>query len=238
MGAGLTTFDGFGLGLLRDAWRIPSYVDDYNDAPRHIDLLHAQAIHTRRPPWSIARLLGQYMAGRWYGTIAQCLPPEALGEAISGLLPATAPPLLAHAFDVHMLADLLGMSLGVFLVATLGRTRASLRLILLGAAVGQCARLLEEPGADEAYVYSLSGYNLLGAMAACYYSSHWDPAVLTCAALLFLPCTLSREERAEGGGGWLWSGGNPHREAGAAPARGSALSSSPSASSGNHHSFY
>ena len=180
-GAGLTTFDGFGVGLLRDAWRIPSYVDDYNDAPRHIDLLHAQAIHTRRPPWSVARLLAQYMVGRWYGTIAQCLPPEALGDAISGLLPAAAPPLLAHALDVHMLAGLLGMSLGVFLVATLGRSRASLRLILLGAAVGQCARLLEEPGADEAYVYSLSGYNLLGAMAACYYSSHWDPAVLTCA---------------------------------------------------------
>ena len=70
--------------------------------------------------------------------------PEALGEAISGLLPATAPPLLAHAFDVHMSAGLLGMSLGVFLVASLGRSRASFRLILLGAAVGQCARLLEE----------------------------------------------------------------------------------------------
>ena len=38
----LTTFDGFGIGLFRDLWRIPAYVDEYNAEPRYINLLQAQ----------------------------------------------------------------------------------------------------------------------------------------------------------------------------------------------------
>ena len=58
----LTTFDGFGFGLLRDLWRIPSYVDDYNAAPYHMAVLRAQAQRGGRP-WSVMRLVGQYIVG-------------------------------------------------------------------------------------------------------------------------------------------------------------------------------
>ena len=97
----LTTFGGFGLGLLRELWRIPSYVDEYNAEPYHMAVLRARAQRGGRP-WGVTRCVGQYLVGIWYGTVLSCVPPESwtLPLAESDSVPRE----LRGVHDIHILA--------------------------------------------------------------------------------------------------------------------------------------
>lgn len=179
----LTTFDGFGIGLLRDMWRIPTYVDEYNAEFYHMAVLRAQAQRGGRP-WSLVRLIAQYLVGIWYGTVLSCVPPESwsLELAESELVPRE----LRDVLDIHILAGLVGMSAGVWLVGNLEEhvQAGHIGFVLTGAIVGQLLRANLIPGMEMGPLEggdaaSLQGYNTLGAILAFYYASSWHPALFS-----------------------------------------------------------
>lgn len=176
----VTTFDGFGFGLLRDLWRIPSYVDEYNAEYYHMVLLRASAHRGR--PWSCMRFVGQYIVGRWYGTVLSCVPPDSWSLALiaSELVPVE----LRDVLDIQILAGLVGMSIGVWLVGSLGEyvQGGHFAFVLIGALCGQLLRVGLIPGMEmapleENEAASLGGYNMLGAMLGFYFASSWHPAL-------------------------------------------------------------
>ena len=190
----LTTFDGFGFGLLRDLWRIPSYVDEYNAEPYHMAVVRAKAAQRKRPSLGFMRLIGQYIVGSWYGTVLSCVPPE--DWSLDGLLgsPSTDGAaedgdsytvlLRRDLLDIHILAGLFGMAVGVYLVGSLGpHVRGKFSFVLLGAVFGQLLRCGLLPGIEQDPLApgdetDVSGYNVIGAIAGFYLSSGWDPALL------------------------------------------------------------
>jgi DnaJ-domain-containing protein 1 len=177
----LTTFDGFGIGLLRDMWRIPTYVDEYNAEFYHMAVLRAQAQRGGRP-WSLVRLIGQYMVGIWYGTVLSCVPPESWSLALAES--ESVPREIRDVLDINILAGLVGMSFGVWLVGSLEEhVRAGhIGFVLMGAILGQLLRVNLIPGMEmdpleEGDAASLRGYNTLGAMLAFHYASSWHPTL-------------------------------------------------------------
>lgn len=179
----LTTFDGFGIGLLRDMWRIPTYVDEYNSEFYHMAMLRAQARRGGRP-WSLVRLVGQYTVGIWYGTVLSCVPPETWSLALAES--ESVPRELRGVLDIHIIAGLVGMSMGVWLVGNLERhvQAGHISFVLMGAFLGQLVRVNLIPGMEmgpleAGEAASLQGYNTLGAMLAFYLSSSWHPALFS-----------------------------------------------------------
>jgi len=152
-----------------------------------INLLQAQASHSKRP-WSFARVIGMYTVGRWYGTVLSCLPSEAAAAALEPLKTLVQDiPNLQYMVDIHILAGLLGMSIGIYLVGTAGHVRGSFALTLLGALVGQLLRLGLVPGWDTSdpedqlqlgEEAGLAGWNMFCALIGFYYSSEYDPAAI------------------------------------------------------------
>jgi DnaJ family protein C protein 22 len=164
----MTTFAGFGFGLLRELWRLPEYVDDANWEPSYMELLIAQSKRGR--PWSVVRLIGMYIVGRWYGFVLRSVPTEAHASASEWLK-------VAAGVDIYQVAGVVGISAGVHLVGTLGRAQGRFAFVIAGAAVGQALDMNAELGPDDADApdpYSVSGYNLLLAIVAFFVSCSWD----------------------------------------------------------------
>ncbi|KAG5838211.1 hypothetical protein ANANG_G00221380 [Anguilla anguilla] len=63
----LLTLGGFGVGWVREFFRIPSYVDEANREVSRGTPQHPQA---RPPPMSLARFAGQICVGIYFGTVA------------------------------------------------------------------------------------------------------------------------------------------------------------------------
>jgi hypothetical protein len=89
--------------------------------------------------------------------------------------------------DLNILAGLVGLAVGVYLVGTAGNTKGSLALTLFGALFGQMLRLGLMPGWDTSSPADqlqpggeadLGGLNMLCAMLLFYHSSRYDPALL------------------------------------------------------------
>jgi DnaJ family protein C protein 22 len=54
----------FGVGWLRDLWRLPEYVKDANSDPAYEKELSKKMKETEIPPWKTAR---------WMGMLRKCL---------------------------------------------------------------------------------------------------------------------------------------------------------------------
>lgn len=199
----LTTFNGFGFGLFRDLWRIPTYVDDYNEEPTHLDLLQATAQHGAGR-WTPMRLIGMLFCAQWYGKIMQSLASDEVASVLDPLRESLPEDMkgLRQFVNLHMWMGLIGMSMGVYLIGTLGNTRGRFSAVLLAAVFGQLLRLGALSGLplntgdtlcapagqdssddtfectlDEKSTYALGGLNLLCAIFAFYWTSSWDPYV-------------------------------------------------------------
>ncbi|GFX40362.1 dnaJ subfamily C member 22 [Trichonephila clavipes] len=81
----------FGLGLIRDLWRIPEYVKDVNEDSSYMEQLIEKMRKYPKPPVGTLRYFGQMMVSDAFGylvirAIPQQLLPEMLIPAISSAL--------------------------------------------------------------------------------------------------------------------------------------------------------
>jgi len=71
----------FGVGLLRDFFRLPHYAGVRNSSPQCEDSLATEMKYSKVPPWSLLRLLGCYMFGEWFCIVANLAGPEVFPSA-------------------------------------------------------------------------------------------------------------------------------------------------------------
>lgn len=120
----LTSLAGyFGIGWLRDFYRIPAYVKDANEDPSYMAFLAAEIRYQGSPRIlkHIHRVVGQMMFGMFYRTLIYLAIPEEYLELkliLLVLLP-------------------LGTAFGTYMVSNVGRIKSSLRYAILGAYVGE-----------------------------------------------------------------------------------------------------
>ena len=119
----LTSFGGlFGLGWLRDFWRIPLYVRDANEESGYMELLGAEIKYYGKPSiWlNLHRIVGQVMFGYFYrGLVYYCIPEEMAGP---GLVLLVIP---------------IGTAFGTYMVSNVGRMQSSFLYSLIGAYTGE-----------------------------------------------------------------------------------------------------
>ena len=83
----LTTFGGFfGVGWMRDLWRIPDYVDEANQEAYFMYSLRNKMKHRKKPSLNITRFAGEMMAGYFYGILAQLAIPEQVPTVVQGVI--------------------------------------------------------------------------------------------------------------------------------------------------------
>ncbi|XP_074646691.1 dnaJ homolog subfamily C member 22-like [Tubulanus polymorphus] len=113
------TFGGvFGLGWIRDLFRLPTYVNDANDDPEYFEQLRISMKHRKKPSSSSARFLGEMVVGSLFGFIVKYSVPEELSTEIQLLITAITPCAVA---------------LGVYVVGNIGREKTSYKSSLIGA---------------------------------------------------------------------------------------------------------
>jgi len=111
----------FGVGWLRDLWRLPEYVREAN---MEAGWLHSQREKERlneRPPWKMARWAGMLVVGNMFGMLPGMAVPSAqeLGGWDLGMLGKALTPL--------------GCAAGVWLVGNIGRWEGGFKRPLMGA---------------------------------------------------------------------------------------------------------
>ena len=84
----------FGLGLIRDLWRIPEYVKDYNNDPEYLESLTNMMRKTSQPPTSFARHFGAIIIADILGyLVIGAIPPNYFGELQTKIILAIFVPL-------------------------------------------------------------------------------------------------------------------------------------------------
>lgn len=109
----------FGLGLIRDIWRIPYYVKYANEDPETIDELKEKIRRHAKPPSSTIRSVGQMIVS------------DALGYMILYAIPTEYIPTEYMGFAV--LPVPLAVAIGVHLVGNIGEQKGNFKMPLLGA---------------------------------------------------------------------------------------------------------
>eukprot|EP00054_Salpingoeca_dolichothecata_P001364 m.18901 g.18901 ORF g.18901 m.18901 type:complete len:383 (-) comp12120_c0_seq1:94-1242(-) len=70
----LCTGGGFGIGWLRDSWRLPTYVQDANNSPIFLEKLETDVKYNKKPPWFMV-FVGQLLfVGFARRTVVLALP--------------------------------------------------------------------------------------------------------------------------------------------------------------------
>ena len=98
----------FGLGWIRDLWRIPEYVKESNREDGWWTLEEEKMRRSDRPPWKMARWGGMLVVGNMLGMLPSMAVPnkEELGVDLAILGTLLTP---------------LGCALGIWLVGNIGR---------------------------------------------------------------------------------------------------------------------
>jgi len=109
----------FGLGWIRDLWRIPEYVREVNMDKSWMVLQEEKMRLADMPPWKMARWGGMLVVGNMLGMLPAMAVPnkEDLGADLS---------------IIGTLLTPLGCALGIWLVGNIGRWEGSLKRPLLG----------------------------------------------------------------------------------------------------------
>ena len=162
------SFGYFGLGWLRDGWRMPSYLRAATASTAW--LAHQQSersLHPTPPFWLSARLVACIAFGGHFSLLLRCLWPPADESPL--------PPLM----DAWMIAGLgaLGTALGVHLVGTIAPHEARFLPTLIGCAAGtalaaaarQQARQQGQPDGPTEWL------PLVGAIAGLRYTVRYAP---------------------------------------------------------------
>lgn len=109
----------FGLGWIRDLWRLPEYIRLANKDPRSVEQLKEKMRRHEKPPSSTVRSIGQVIVSDALGyMVLYALPLE--------YIPAELVPLAA-------LPVPLAVALGAHLVGNIGEQEGGLKMTLLGA---------------------------------------------------------------------------------------------------------
>uniref|UniRef100_A0A0K2V1Q9 DnaJ homolog subfamily C member 22 n=2 Tax=Lepeophtheirus salmonis TaxID=72036 RepID=A0A0K2V1Q9_LEPSM len=96
----------FGLGWIRDLWRIPTYVREANQSPDH-------TYETKKPPIRIGRIIGQMIVGNAFGVLIHLAIPEE-GEIGIDLSPLR-----------HVLTPIF-VAFGIWMVGNIGKEKGSI----------------------------------------------------------------------------------------------------------------
>ena len=109
----------FGLGWVRDLWRIPEYVREANMEKGWVVLEEEKMRQVEMPPWKMARWGGMLVVGNMLGMLPAMAVPnkEDIGVDLS---------------LVGTILTPLGCALGIWLVGNIGRWEGSFRRPLLG----------------------------------------------------------------------------------------------------------
>ena len=111
----------FGVGWLRESWRLPEYVSDYNmDTGAYVTFIGSQIAKHKTPPSSFAR---------HFGTI---IVADVLGYLVLGALPLDYLPTGSLPTLTAVLVPL-GVAIGVHTVGNIGHQEGSLKWPLIGA---------------------------------------------------------------------------------------------------------
>ncbi|EDO43846.1 predicted protein [Nematostella vectensis] len=138
-----STFGGvFGLGWLRDLWRIPEYVEDANEDHYYIEELKRKIKLRKEPPFSTTRFAGQMLVGYFYGILTRLAIPESA--------PKWTPALWVP----------LAVASGIYLVGNIGRERGDFKYALIGCLVSYASITFingDEAGNIRVQVLALGG---------------------------------------------------------------------------------
>ena len=157
----IISFGYFGLGWLRDGWRLPSYLRAAIASPAW--LAHQQserALHPTPPFWLSARLLACLAFGGHFSLLLRCLWPPVDESPL--------PPLM----DAWLIAGLgvLGTALGVHLVGTIAPYEGRFLPTLLGCAAGTAlAAAARQQVRQQGQPEGLAWLPLVGAIAGLRY---------------------------------------------------------------------
>lgn len=82
----------FGLGWVRDLWRIPQYVYAENRDPGYMNEFRARANSYKQPPFSVVRFGGELIVGFMFGILLRLTIPEdfvdtTLGHILAIIVP-------------------------------------------------------------------------------------------------------------------------------------------------------
>ncbi|PZC79763.1 hypothetical protein B5X24_HaOG215854 [Helicoverpa armigera] len=144
-----TTLGGFFVGWLGEIFRIPRYVRDANEDPKHMEELAHRMIQNKKPPFSMNRFTGMLMVGYSWGQMTMfAIPPDFWGMNLKYL---------------NLLIPL-SVALGVWTVGNIGHEQGSLKWPLIGAYLGYPVRY---------YVYDDSlWFTVMLLASACAFDSY------------------------------------------------------------------
>ncbi|KAJ8737881.1 hypothetical protein PYW08_000476 [Mythimna loreyi] len=120
-----TTLGGFLVGWLGEVFRIPRYVRDANEDPKHMEEVVARMKKTNKPPFSMNRFTGMLMVGySWSQMTMYAIPPDFWGINLKYL---------------NLLVPL-ATGLGVWTVGNIGREQGRLKWALIGSYIAYPVR--------------------------------------------------------------------------------------------------
>ncbi|GFR21748.1 dnaJ subfamily C member 22 [Trichonephila clavata] len=110
----------FGLGLIRDLWRIPEYVKDANGDSSYMEQLIEKMRQHPKPPIGTLRYFGQMMVSDAFGyLVIRAIPQQLLPEMLIPAISSALVPIAAAS--------------GVYLVGNIGRHEGTFSSALIGA---------------------------------------------------------------------------------------------------------
>ncbi|XP_001608046.1 dnaJ homolog subfamily C member 22 [Nasonia vitripennis] len=107
----------FGIGWLRDIYRIPTYVADANDDPEFLSWFKHRVRFNKKPPFGTVRFLGAIIVSYLFGQLVLLAIPE---DEINGIN-----------FKPLIIFIPLAVAYGTWLVGNVGREQGSIWLALI-----------------------------------------------------------------------------------------------------------
>jgi DnaJ family protein C protein 22 len=94
----------FGLGWIRDCWRLPEYVNAANNNPGYLKDLNEKAKLYPSPTLSVGRFAGELIVGFLFGLLVRLAIPEEFVESpLAGL---------GHKLSIRIIVPPLGVAVG------------------------------------------------------------------------------------------------------------------------------
>ncbi len=110
----------FGLGWLRDMWRLPAYVDSANEEPYYMERLTEMIRVRKSPPFNPSRFIGQTCFGTFLGYLSML----AISEDFAVAYPI-----------VRSLVVPFSVAVGVHIVGNIGRETGHFKWAIVGAVI-------------------------------------------------------------------------------------------------------
>merc|ERR1711962_408205 len=140
----------FGLGWIRDLWRIPEYVRETNRTEDWVSRQQEKMKESEQPPWKMARWGGMLVVGNLLGMLPSMAVPNK--DDLGGV----------DLWVVGSLLTPLGCALGIWLVGNIGRWEGDFKRPLIG-----CYLTLP------AYLYGMSVVSWTTIIGAYMFKRQW-----------------------------------------------------------------